>query len=143
MFYKNSVDLIGRATRDAEIKNVGKDSKVATFRLVSNRRIKKRNDEYVEKATFVDCEAWGQRADYVEQYVKKGTPVFVQGQLETDEWETAEGQRRSKLKIYCNSVQVERPKDEPKDEGKSESAPAEAGQPVGAAAAPGSDDVPF
>lgn len=110
MFYMNEVRLVGRSVRDAEVKNVGKDSKVATFRLVSNRRIKKRDDTYAEKATFVDCEVWGQRADYAGKYVKKGVPVLVLGGLETDEWTTNDGQKRSKLKIYCNSVQVDKPK---------------------------------
>lgn len=111
MFYMNDIRFLGRAVAPAEVKEIGKDSKVATFRLVANRRIKRRDGEYTEKATFIDCEAWGQRAEYVGQYVKKGTPVLVRGQLETDEWTTSEGQKRSKLKIYCDQVQAERPRE--------------------------------
>jgi single-strand DNA-binding protein len=110
MLNLNVVHLVGRSVADAETKDIGKDSKVATFRLVHNRRIKRRDGEYDEKATYVDCEVWGQRADYAGQYVKKGTPVLVRGQLETDEWTTKEGQKRSKLKIYCDQIQAERPR---------------------------------
>ncbi len=139
MFYLNEVRLLGRSTRDAEFKDVGKDSKLATFRLVSNRRIKKRDGTYGEKATFVDCEVWGQRAEYARDNIKKGSPVLVAGQLETDEWEK-DGQKRSKIKIYCNSVQVDRPKTDTPAEGQGESQaePVAAGATVAA-----SNDPPF
>jgi single-strand DNA-binding protein len=106
MFNVNSVVYSGRATRDAELKNVGENSKVATFRLASNRKIKKKNGEVEEKATFIDCEVWQQRAEYASQYIKKGSQVLVQGRLETDEWTTGNGDRRSKIKVYCDNVQV-------------------------------------
>lgn len=139
MFYLNEITLLGRATKDAVLKNVGKDSKVTVFRLVSNRRIKRRDGEFIEKPTYVDCEVWGLRAEYAQERVKRGTPVLVKGQLETDEWTTDDGQKRSKLKIYCNSVQAERPRDEqrPRDE------PNDSGQAVTAGATNSSDDVPF
>jgi len=109
MFYLNEIRFLGRSVKDAELKNVG-ESRVATFRLVSNRRIKKRDGTYDEKATYIDCEVWNQRADYASSYVKKGTPVLVRGQLETDEWTSKEGQKRSKLKIYASEIQAERPR---------------------------------
>lgn len=143
MFYLNDVRIIGRATRDAELKQIGENSKVATFRLVSNRRVKKRNEEYTEKSTFIDCEAWGQRAEYVAQYVKRGTPVLVQGQLETDEWETNEGQKRSKIKIYCNSVQAERPRDDTQTDEMDDSEEPVAATASTATSARSNDDIPF
>lgn len=136
MYYLNEVRLLGRSTKDAEFKTVGNDSKLATFRLVSNRRIKKRDGTYSEKATFVDCEVWGQRAEYAKDYIKRGTPVLIAGQLETDEWEK-DGQKRSKLKIYCNSVQVERPK------GNGETDQSSQAETVGAGATSNKDDIPF
>jgi len=118
MFYMNEVRFLGRAVKDAEFKQLpNSESRVASFRLVSNRRIKKKNvsadakpeDKYTEKATYIDVEVWQQKADYASQYIKKGTPVLVEGQLETDEWTTNEGAKRSKLKIYGNRVQAQRP----------------------------------
>lgn len=103
----NQVLLIGHVTRDPEIKDVNQ-SKVATFRLAINRSYKKGN-EWVEKPTFVDCECWNQRAEYVKARIQKGTEVWVRGRLESDEWER-DGERRSKLKIYALEVQAGRNK---------------------------------
>ena len=105
LFYLNEVTMIGRATADAKLKKVSDNSQVATFRIVSNKQIKKRNGEKDERSTFVDVEVWGQRADYAANYIKKGTPVLVRGELETDEWEK-DGQKRSKIKIYGISIQA-------------------------------------
>lgn len=134
MFHLNDVRFLGRAVAPAECKDIGKDSKVATFRLVSNRKIKRRDGEYTEKATFVDCEVWGQRAEYAGLYVKKGTEVLVRGALETDEWETKEGQKRSKLKIYCDQIQAARPR-----EAVAAGAPSASSEPV----AQGASELPF
>jgi len=144
MFYLNEVKIIGRATADAQVKDIGDNSKVATFRIVSNRHIKKRNGEKGEKSTFVDVEVWGQRADYAGNYVKRGTPVLVQGQLETDEWEK-DGQKRSKLKIYANSIQAEFPRDraEATSEATSEGGEAVAATSSSSASSASMDDVPF
>ncbi len=140
MFYLNEVRFLGRSVKDAELKYVG-ESRVATFRLVSNRRIKKRDDTYNEKATYIDCEVWNQRADYASSYVKKGTPVLVRGQLETDEWTSKEGQKRSKLKIYVSEIQAERPRE-------SNNGPTDAQQQAQTQSQPtttdvGSADLPF
>jgi len=146
MFYLNEVRFLGRAVKDVELKSVG-ESRVATFRLVSNRRIKKRDGTYDEKATYIDCEVWNQRADYASQYVKKGTPVMVRGQLETDEWTSKEGQKRSKLKIYASEIQAERPRqDKPgedanQDAGQGQAQPDSA--PASAPANAGGSDLPF
>lgn len=107
-FYLNEIRMLGRATRPAELKTISENSKVATFRLASNRSVKKRDGTYQNKATYIDCEAWGARADYAKERIKTGTVVLVGGQLETDEWQAADGTNRSKIKIYCNSVQAPR-----------------------------------
>lgn len=96
---------IGHLTRDPDLKELpGGNSRVATFRLAINRSFKKDN-EWVDKPTFVDCDAWNQRADYVMSRLQKGTEVYIRGRLETDEWER-DGERRSKLKIYVLEVQA-------------------------------------
>lgn len=149
MFYMNKVYFLGRAVKAAELKSVG-ESKVAVFRLVSNRRIKKRNGEYDERATYIDVECWNQRAEYASSYIKKGTPVLITGQLETDEWTSKDGQKRSKLKIYASEVQAERPRDESSTSDGADSADgAYAKTPVGATVSGGGDgssasnDLPF
>lgn len=99
----NNYMAVGHVTRDPEVKSVG-NSKVATFRLAINRSFK-RNNEWVDKPTFVDCEAWNARAEYISDRIKKGTEVYVRGRLESDEWEK-DGERRSKLKVYVLEIQA-------------------------------------
>lgn len=99
----NQFIAIGHATRDPDIKDIGQ-SKVASFRLAINRSFK-RDNVWVDKPTFVDCEAWNQKAEYIAARVQKGTEVFIRGRLETDEWEK-DGERRSKLKVYVLELQV-------------------------------------
>lgn len=108
MLFLNRIDIIGRAVKDAEVKKVG-DSTVASFRLVNNRLIKKKNsNEKEERATYVDCEAWAQRADYAAERVKKGSVVYITGRLESDEWtDKKTGEKRSRLKIYVDNLQVD------------------------------------
>ena len=102
----NNCFLIGHVTRDPEVKDISANSKVAVFRLAVNRSYKK-GEEWVDKPTFVDCEAWNQKADYVASRIQTGTEVFVRGRLESDEWTAKEsGERRSKLKIYVLELQV-------------------------------------
>jgi len=105
----NQFLAVGHLTKDPEVKDVG-TSKLGTFRLAINRSFK-RNNEWVDKPTFVDCEAWNQKADYVEARLQKGTEVFIRGRLETDEWEK-DGQRRSKLKVYVLEIQAGKGKKE-------------------------------
>lgn len=111
MFNENLVILTGRAVKDAELRSVGKDSKVSAFRLANNERIKLRNGEYKEKTCFIDCDAWGPRAEFASNYVKKGKMTRVVAKLEQDEWES-DGQRRQKHKLYVTDIQVERQRDE-------------------------------
>ncbi len=102
----NQVILVGHTTCDPEVKEIGADSKVARIRLAVNRSYKK-GDEWIDKPTFIDCEAWNQKAEYIQKTVGKGTEVYIRGRLETDEWTTkATGEKRSKIKIYVLEIQV-------------------------------------
>jgi len=102
----NQVILVGHATKDPEFKKLSGDSRVATFRLAVNRSYKK-GDVWVDKPTFVDCEAWNAKADYIADAIQTGTEIFVRGRLELDEWSHKEtGDARSKLKVYVLELQV-------------------------------------
>jgi single-strand DNA-binding protein len=124
---ENLVVMSGRAIADAELRPVG-SSQVCSFRLVTNKRIKKADGEYVEKSCFIDCEAWGKRADYGAKYIKKGSPVRVMAELEQDEWMT-DGKKRQKHKLYVNDIRVARNKDDSSASSDSDSAPVSAGAP--------------
>src|SRR5882757_2756048 len=101
----NHVTLAGNLTRDPELRQVGTDKAVVNFSLAVNRRWRNAAGEQVEEATFVDVEAWGRIGEVIGQYLKKGSPAYVEGRLKLDTWEDKDGQKRSRLKIVAEQVQ--------------------------------------
>jgi single-strand DNA-binding protein len=95
----NKVILIGNLTRDPETKNTP-NSQVCHFGIAVNREWKEQKE-----VTFVDIEVWGKMADVCQRYLTKGRQVCVEGRLKLDQWETAEGQKRSKLKVVGENIQ--------------------------------------
>jgi len=62
--------------------------------------------EKKEEVTFVDVDVWGRQAETIGQYMAKGRPIFIEGRLKLDQWDDKEsGQKRSKLKVVCESFQ--------------------------------------
>ena len=139
MIRRNLVMLTGRATRTPELKEA-RSSKVCTIRLAVNERIKRRDGEYEDKTVYIDCEAWGPRAEYVAGKVSKGDIVSVMGKLEQDEWEAKDGSgTRQKHKVYISwDVQV----DKYASAGYSGGASSEESQAAGASTS-GSSNLPF
>lgn len=101
----NKVLLLGRLTRDPELRYTPKGTAVTSFGLAINRRFRGAGEELQEETTFVDCEAWAKQAETITQYLNKGRPIFIEGRLKLDQWETAEGDRRSKLKVVVERFQ--------------------------------------
>jgi single-strand DNA-binding protein len=101
----NKVFLIGNLTRDPEIRYTPGGSQVAEFGLAVNRQYRTQSGENREETTFVDLVVWGRQAETCHQYLSKGRPVFVEGRLQYDQWETQDGQRRSKLRVVAERVQ--------------------------------------
>jgi len=101
----NKVILMGNATRDVELRYIPSGKAVADLSLAVNNR-RKSGDEWVEDVVFVDCTVWGRTAEVAAEYVKKGKPVLVEGKLIQDSWETPDGQRRTKLKVVVDSMQL-------------------------------------
>jgi len=111
----NKVMLIGRLTRDPEVRTFSNGGKVAMFGFaVNNRKKNKQTGEWEEVPCFLDVEAFNREtrklADLVEQYLKKGHQAYIEGSLQLDQWTTDSGEKRSKLKIYLNDVQFLEPK---------------------------------
>lgn len=100
----NHVILIGRLTRDAELKYTSGGQAVCKFALAVNRR-KKNGDQWVEEANFFDVVLWGRAGEAINQYLTKGKQVAVEGELRQDRWEQ-DGQNRSKVEIMANNVQL-------------------------------------
>ena len=102
----NRVILMGNLTRDPELKSIQQSGlHVSEIGLAVNDRRKGQNGEWIEETTFVDITLWGRQAEIVCEYCSKGRPLFVEGRLKYDTWET-DGQKRSKLRVVGERVQL-------------------------------------
>ena len=100
----NLVILVGNLTRDVELKYTQNQLAIAKFGLAVNDRVKK-NNEWVDEATFVDITLFGRTAEIANQYLSKGSSVLIEGRLKLDSWET-DGQKRSKLHVIGERMQM-------------------------------------
>lgn len=101
----NKVILMGNLTRDPEMRYTPNNTAVTSFGIAVNRKWKDGQGQPQEEVTFVDCEAWSKTAEVINQYLKKGRPVFVEGRLKLDQWDDKkDGSKRSKLKVVIESV---------------------------------------
>jgi len=100
----NRVILVGRLTRDPELKATSNGSYFCRFSLASNRSYTK-NGEQVENVGFFECVAWGKLAEIISKYVKKGRRIGIDGTLRFSRWEGQDGQNRSKVEIYVDNFQ--------------------------------------
>ena len=103
----NKVTLIGNLTRDPELKYTPKGTAIADIGLAVNRSYTTDTGEKKEEVTFIDVTLWGRIAEIVGEYCKKGRPLFVEGRLQLDSWDDkATGQKRSKLKVIGENIQL-------------------------------------
>ena len=96
--------MIGRLVRDPEFKQVN-DSSVVNFTIASNRTFSSQGQKK-EEAGFFDCVAWGKLADIIKQYAGKGKQMGVEGRLQFSSWETPEGKKASKIRIFVENMQL-------------------------------------
>lgn len=102
----NRVVLIGNVTRDPEIRYLASGMAVTDVGLAVNDRRKNATGEWIEETSFIDVTIWGRTAEVAGEYLSKGSPVFIEGRLKQDSWETQDGQKRSKLKVVCEKMQL-------------------------------------
>lgn len=96
----NSINLIGRLTRDPELKYFDSGKAVAKFSIAVNRPTKDK------VADFFDCEAWNQTSEIVGNYCTKGKQVGIQGRVEFEHWETKTGEKRSKPVVKVDRLDL-------------------------------------
>ena len=102
----NKVLLMGNITRDIEMRQFPSGGSVGKFTIAVNERYKDRNEQWQERANFIDCEVFGRKAEVMAQYLGKGRPVFIEGKLRLDKWEDKQsGENRSKLKVVVDDFQ--------------------------------------
>lgn len=100
----NKVILMGNLTRDVELRHTQGGQALGKFGMAINRKYTV-NGESKEQTCFVDLTAWGKAAELLSQYVRKGSPLFVEGRLEYSTWESQEGGKRSKLEVVVENFQ--------------------------------------
>jgi single-strand DNA-binding protein len=101
----NRVFVMGNLTRDPEVKYTPKGTAVGDLAIAVNESYKAQDGTIKETVTYIDIEVWGRTAENCKQYLSKGRPIFVEGSLKLDQWETPQGEKRSRLKVRALSVQ--------------------------------------
>lgn len=100
----NKVILIGNLTRDPETRFLPNGTAVGQVGLALSRKWKDQQGQWKTEATFVDVSFFGKQAETIGQYLKKGSPLMVEGRLKLDQWEDKQsGQKRSALKVVGES----------------------------------------
>lgn len=100
----NTVVIVGRLTRDAELRYTATGAALCNFAVATNRRIKK-GDQWADDTTFVDLTLWAKQAESLSKYLVKGTQVVVQGHLKQERWEK-DGKTMSKLAVHVDEIQL-------------------------------------
>ncbi len=101
----NKVILMGNLTRDPEIRVTSSGMSIAKLGLAVNRRYSTKDGEQREEVTFVDIDAFGRQAEVLGKYAQKGRALLVEGRLKLDQWETQQGEKRSKLNVVLENFQ--------------------------------------
>ena len=111
----NKVLLIGNLTRDPDVRMMSNGRAVCSFGLALNRSFKDAEGNRKDETTFVDVESFGPRAEAVGRFFTKGRPIFVEGRLRLDQWESKEGEKRSSIKVVLDNFEFVDSKQEGSD----------------------------
>lgn len=99
----NRVVLVGRMTRDPELRRTPSGAAVTSFSLAVNRTFTSANGE--RQADFINCVVWNKTAENVERYCAKGSLVGVEGRIQTRQYDAQDGSKRTVVEVVCDSVQ--------------------------------------
>ena len=137
MMSLNRVFLMGNLTRDPELRYIPSGTAVTTFTVAANRSFVNQAGEKKDDTCFVRVIVWARRAEVCGEFLSKGSPVFVEGRLQSRNWQDQNGQKRSTIEVIANNVQflgkAKGPRTEPQDQTQAapilEEAPQEVGVP--------------
>ena len=101
----NKVLLIGNLTKDPELRYTPQGAAVVNLRLAVNRRFRDKNQELKEETCFVTAVVWNKQAETCNQYLHKGSPLLVEGRLQSRSWEDNSGQKRNVIEVRAERVQ--------------------------------------
>jgi single-strand DNA-binding protein len=99
----NKVILLGNPTRDPELRVTPGGLSICKFGLAVNRRYTTKDGEQREETTFVDIDSFGKQAEVIAKYCTKGSSIMVEGRLKLDQWESPQGEKRSKLGVVAEN----------------------------------------
>ncbi|HKJ47390.1 MAG TPA: single-stranded DNA-binding protein [Balneolales bacterium] len=102
----NKAMLIGRLGADPEVRYTQSNTAVATLNIATNERFKDSNGEWRERTEWHRVVAWGRLAEIVQQYVKKGGLVYIEGPIQTRQWEDKDGQKRYTTEIKALTLRM-------------------------------------
>lgn len=102
----NKVILIGRLSRDPEVRFLPSGMQVTSFSIAVGRSYKDRDGNWQEETYFFDIDSFGNLAERLGNSISKGYQVLVEGSLRQDKWETPSGEKRSKVKIVADRVSI-------------------------------------
>lgn len=101
----NNITIIGRLTRDPDFKQTHGGTFFVSFGIAVNKNYTK-DGEKKEEVSFFDCTAWGKLAEIINEYCKKGKQVAIGGRLKQERWENEGGEKRSKVGIVVEDLQM-------------------------------------
>jgi single-strand DNA-binding protein len=102
----NKVILVGRLGRDPETRYTGGGQAVANFSVATDETYKDRNGERQKRTEWHKIVVWGKQAEIAQQYLKKGSLIFVEGRIQSREWQDKEGQKRTSFEIVANNFRM-------------------------------------
>ncbi len=118
---------VARLTRDVEVRYSQSGSAIANFGIATSKKYKTQSGEQKEEVMFVDCTAFGRLAEICNQYLRKGSKVYIVGELKLDQWTAQDGTKRSKHSITLESLEM---LDTKQDSGYGQPAPQQPQQPA-------------
>jgi len=100
----NKVMLIGRLTRDPEVRKIPSGQSVASFSIATNRSWTNKEGQKQDKVEYHNIVAWRKLAEIIQQYVKKGSKIYLEGRLETRSWEDQTGAKKYRTEIIAENM---------------------------------------
>jgi single-strand DNA-binding protein len=97
--------MLGNLTRDPQLSFLPSQTPVVEFGLATNRRWTGQDGSQREETCFVDCQMFGKRAEVINKFFKKGSPIFIEGRLKFDSWQSQDGTKRSKLRVFIENFE--------------------------------------
>lgn len=105
MIEVNKVFLSGRLTQDPELRYTPSGVAVTTLRMAVNTTFFPKDSEKREEVCYINVSVWRKRAESCVEYLRKGSPIFVEGRLQSRSWETQDGQKRTTIEVQSDRVQ--------------------------------------